>query len=44
MGATLKVFDVAVDGFHHSETCFGTAIVEDAVEVDPATCKRAVEA
>ena len=28
-----KGFDVAVDGFHHSEAYFGAAVVEDAVEV-----------
>ena len=28
-----KGFDVAVDGFHHSERYFGAAVVEDAVQV-----------
>ena len=28
-----KGFDVAVDGFHHSEAYFGATVVEDAVEV-----------
>ena len=26
-------FDVAVDGFHHSERYFGAAVVEDTVQV-----------
>src|SRR6266436_4534637 len=28
-----KGFDVAVDGFHHSEAYFGAAVVQDAIEV-----------
>ena len=31
-----KSFDVAVDSFHHSEAYFGAAVVEDAVQDDPA--------
>ena len=28
-----KGFDVAIDGFHHSEAYFGAAVVQDAIEV-----------
>src|SRR5437016_8409940 len=28
-----KGFDVAVDGFHHSETYFGAAVIQDSIQV-----------